>query len=427
MLMPSALLATGFMLLVIFWSLLIPFNGAPDEFTHLYLVEYLHRFGAIPRPGIDPAESFVGELSGWPITKDRFWYYGLPFLNSLGAAALTWLFADAMPAQMGFLAARSFNWMLAPVFAVAMVAIARLSGVRGALAWLLPAVFLLIPQVTFIFAYFNADAFALTATTVSLALFLWLLESPQRWKSFVFGLSVGLVLCSKIYYFPSFVFFLCLLALIWGLRLGFPVVRFLSWSTLGMSLIAAPVLIVTYRLFGEVTGLSGQGDFVSMHANSINKMCFFFCEGEIIDLVNLKWWLRTAFMSFFYGLGWMNIFLSDYVYLFFFAPIVIVIFAFSSLESAKELKIINWALRARFWLPAITFLFWSMSAAVVLLNLYGSQILAPQPQGRYLFVILPFALLLVAVLLGSREPPFRSAAGEREDHRSDPIARPTSA
>ena len=111
----------------------------------------------------------------------------------------------------------------------------------------------------------------------------------------------------------------------------------------------------------------------------------------------------------------------------FFAPIVIVIFAFSSLESVKELKTINWALRTRFWLPAITFLFWSMSAAVVLLNLYGSQSLAPQPQGRYLFVILPFALFLVAVLLGSREPPFRSAAGEREDHRSDRIAGPTSA
>ena len=26
---------------------------------------------------------------------------------------------------------------------------------------------------------------------------------------------------------------------------------------------------------------------------------------------------KDAFMSFFYGLGWMNIFLSDYVYLFF--------------------------------------------------------------------------------------------------------------
>ncbi|PZO79230.1 MAG: hypothetical protein DI629_09855, partial [Mesorhizobium amorphae] len=50
----EAIVVLAFSFAVVCYSLVTPFNGAPDEGTHFFLLEYLYAFGEFPRPMIDP-------------------------------------------------------------------------------------------------------------------------------------------------------------------------------------------------------------------------------------------------------------------------------------------------------------------------------------------------------------------------------------
>lgn len=393
------LVALLFTALVVAWSLMIPFNGAPDESTHFFLVDYLFAYGKVPSPGIDPAVPFISPLSGVAISKERFWYYGLPYLHSLGAAATAHLFSDFFPLHNGYLAVRAFNWLLAPVFAISLLAIAAMVGMRGAIYFLAAIAFLLVPQLAFLFSYFNADAFALTATTLALALMLWAFRRPHSLRPLLFGLGCGLVMSSKIYFYPSLVFFAIYVAYQYLVDRSFPIIRFCLMAIAAAAAIALPVLGTTYLEFGEFTGLKGQVAFTAMHISAKTMSCFIFCSDKLIDVANTTWWLFMAGRSFFYGLGWMNVWLSDDFYSFFFFPIVAAILVVSVLYSAYSLiryRIDGWE---AFRIPLMTLLFWGMTISVILLNIIGSQMLLPQPQGRYLYVAFPFAAFLVFSML----------------------------
>lgn len=411
----STLVVLLFTMLVVAWSLMIPVNGAPDESTHLFLVEYLYTYGKIPSPGIDPAVPFISPLSGATISKERFWYYGLPYLHTLGATATAHLFADYFPLYNGYLAVRAFNWLLAPVFAISLLTTAGMVGVRGALYYLAPIAFLLVPQLTFLFAYFNADAFALTATTLALALMLWAIRHPHSLRPLLFGLGCGLVMSSKIYFYPSLVFFSFYIVYQYIVDRKFPVIRFFLLAIAACAAVALPVLGTTYLEFGEFTGLKGQVAFTAMHLSAKTMSCFIFCSDKLIDVPNTSWWLFMAGRSFFYGLGWMNVWLSDDFYSFFFFPIVAAILAVSLLYSAYSLIRYRIDGLEAFRIPLMTLLFWSMTISVILLNIIGSQMLLPQPQGRYLYVAFPFAAFLVFSMLGrvhgQRVTSLRTACG----------------
>ena len=398
----SLLVAFSFFVLVVAWSLSTPFHGAPDESTHLFLVEYLYRYGSIPTPGVDPVEPFVGELSGRTISNKQFWYFGIPYLNSLGAAFTAWLLADWLPPQTGYLGARAFNWLLAPIFALSLIAIARLSGVRHCNAILLSILFLLVPQATFLFSYVNADAFALTVTSLSLAALLWTIENPSGMRPLLFGLCCGLIISSKIYYYPSLIFFLSIVFFRFAMDRSFAVGRFIALSMVGAALIAAPVLGATYSHFGEVTGIRGQVLFTELHKRDRIVPCYLMCESGLFDINNIAWWLKSASKSFFFGLGWMKLFLPKNVYYFFYYPLILLLFALSTILTYRY--IIDFQKNryiSSLLVPLITTLYWGMAISVILLNLIGSQNLLPQPQGRYLYVLFPFALFLTSTLIAN--------------------------
>jgi hypothetical protein len=286
---------------------------------------------------------------------------------------------------------------------------------RGALYFLAPIAFLLVPQLTFLFSYFNADAFALTATTLALALMLWAFRRPHSLRPLLFGLGCGLVLSSKIYFYPSLVFFAVYIAYQYLVDRSFPVVRFCLMAIAAATAIALPVLGATYLEFGEFTGLKGQVAFTAMHLSAKTISCFVLCSDRLIDVTNTTWWIFNAGRSFFYGLGWMNVFLSEGFYSYFFFPIVAAILAVSVLYSGSSLIRYRVDGLEALRIPLMTLLFWSMTIAVILLNILGSQMLLPQPQGRYLYVAFPFAAFLVFTMLGraheQRATSLRTARG----------------
>ncbi len=409
-----ALLSAAYVALVILWSLVIPFNGAPDEFTHFFLIEYLFLFRDMPVPGLDPAATFTGILSDYVYHPDAFWYYGLPYLNALLGLASASVLVDYLSAELAFLAPRAVNWGLAGVFFLSLLAIGRGLEVRPAALALLAIILAAVPQVTFVFAYFNADGFALATTTLSLAAFVWMLRTRSTRAAILLGAACGLVLCSKLYYFPAFVFYGTVLAFLGLLDRG-PVLRPVLWAVGTALLVAGPYLALVYWQFGEITGMSGQVDFTEWYRGNADQraVCFVLCEGRIIHWTNMEGWLGTTFRSYFYGLGWMTLFLEAHHYRVFFFPLVGLLFLVSLAVAGRDLvaRALPWP--ERLWRPLLVVLFWSMAVCVVLANAYGSQELVPQPQGRYLFVTIPFAFLMACALAGAPRVLLRTGPAAR--------------
>ena len=401
-------LAGAFFVLVPGWSLIVPFHGGPDESTHLFLVEYLYKFAAFPVPHVDPIQPFVGELSGREINNQQHWYYGLPYVYSLGGTLLAYLFGGFLPHGMGFLTARAFNWFLAPIFALSLVSIATRCGVGSAKAFVMASIILLIPQVAFIFSYFNSDALGLAASTAATASFLGVLATPTRRRCVMFGALCGLILCTKIYYYPALVFFAAMASLAMYLSPAFPAARVAVWSIAGAAFIAVPVLTITYLQFGDITSLEGAQKFAN--DSKAVKQCYLMCETGLIDIRNIRQWLQTAFYSFFAIVGWMDVLIPRGFYTFFFKPLSIAVVAWGAVMSTRDARRALRGDSAALRLPAIFFLLIGMLACVILFNLIGSQRLMPQAQGRYLFVVIPFTLLLTATLVGNR-PPINHLAG----------------
>lgn len=384
------------------YSIVIPWNGGPDEVTHFFLLEYLYKFGELPRPGIDPVEPFIGILSGHEFRSSDFWYWGIPFVNVLGAWATAHLFAPLLPNDLGFLGARAFNWFLAVPFALAVIAVARTFVPNRWLGLVAAGSVLLIPQVIFIFSTFNSDAFGVTVVAVTLLAFERVRHSPTLGRSFIFGLGCGLILTTKLYFFPSLVFFSC----IYGLQAARGRI---SWDSqkigatiAALVLAAAPMLILTYVQYGEVTGASGQFYFSELNRSKATAgygTCYLLCDGMLWNWANVSAWVRLVYASFFGVLGWMNIFLPSVFYQKVFPFIGLSLLILTTLRIAQTALTDRRRNTLLVEMSVRLALFWLMVLFTVLLSLISSQMTLPQPQGRYIFVVIPFLPLVIGALI----------------------------
>jgi hypothetical protein len=404
----DTLVAAAYVALVAAWSFLIPFNGAPDEVTHFFLLEYIYKFHALPVPGVDPVWPFVGLLSGAVFRSYDIWYQGLPFLHVLGAAVFAKGFSFAFPPREQFMAARSFNWALAGIFMFSLLRALRLVELPRGQARAIALLFAAIPQVTFVFAYFNHDAFGLTA--VALVLYAYLIVIKQdaynRTNVLFFGAACGFLVLAKPYHYPALAFFLCL----W-LFLKLSSRSSLVWSHYAQAVVAAlfvslPMLLVTYLHFGDVTGSSEMNRYLSIHPHII-KACYVFCGKAMIDWLSLRWWLGSTYISFFGNFGLMDIQLPGILYIAWFFPLVEAFFIVGVIYVGKRIYSPDVARESAFeWgFVVLTML---MLVGTASMSLAVSQIASPQAQGRYLFGVIPLLACctsLFAADCSSREHP----------------------
>ncbi|PZO75767.1 MAG: hypothetical protein DI629_16705 [Mesorhizobium amorphae] len=357
---------------------------------------------------IDPVTPFEGVLTHHEFQSSDFWYWGLPYTHVLGGWATASLFAPLLPDAFGFLGARAFNWLLSLPFGLALVLLARNFGVSRPWSLVAAAAVLFIPQVIFVFSSFNSDAFGLTIVALSALAFQSLERHPPPAKLLLFGIGCGLLLTVKLYFLPALIYFLCLYCV--GLLTGS-----YSFSRRGAVILAAgiviaafPILLGTYLRFGEILGASGQFQFAELHRASPSARygtCFLFCGGQLLHVDNLHWWLSTTFASFFAVLGWMNILIPAPFYEYVFPFAAISLFLLSVAWSARAL------IMRRGLIVAHPFFFWAMVAGTALMSLLSSQTTLPQPQGRYIFVVVPFIPLMIAALLSPDRLPAREQKG----------------
>lgn len=390
------LLAVVYLAVVALWSAGIAFNDAPDESTHFYLLEYLNAYHALPAP-TEPSQAFTGSISGHTWQPGDFWYHGLPFPHVLGAIislhSLSWLF----PSDLAYLAARSFNWILAGVFICALFRICRTAGMSNRMAALGAAIVCAIPQVTFVFSYFNSDAYGLVSVALLLSSLLGFLKRQSEKNAAFLGAALGLMFLAKLYLWPALVFVLLMLAVNQYLE------KSISWKRATILIFTAlvvstPMLLVTYTTYNEISGISGQIDFVAMHKSNPAAgygTCYLRCADQLINLQNFESWITLTLMSYFSTTGWMNIFIPAVYYLIaavLFTLLLIIatvktMFSFS--ENTRQVFFLKRLL------PLIMML--GLFPSIIVLSLLASQNSLPQPQGRYLFVTIPFIALLIAV------------------------------
>lgn len=380
--------------IVIAWSMTIAFHGAPDEATHFFLIEYLRIFESMPNVN---SPAFMGRFSNFAYAENFFWYYGLPFPHAIGGLLTGILGEYILPSPLWFLGVRLFNWVLSIFFVIGLIRLTRELGLSFFWAAIFGLFVALIPQVVFVFSYFNSDAFGLVVVVWLLNASLKYYARPGPRSAAFYGLMLGLLFLAKIYYWPAFVF--CFVMHVANAIYG----KSMKWSesaliVLVAVIVAGPMLAFVYVNFGEITGRSGQIDFSNLHKfhpGTGYGTCYVGCQEAIFLWSNIIPWLMLTAKSYFSVTGWMNIYIDKYYYVAAgILALIIVGLAFVVLVMGFYLKIKRDLIE--FELPV--FLIFGMFPSVVFVSMLASQATLPQPQGRYIFVTVPFLVYLLAIM-----------------------------
>nr|WP_279614037.1 glycosyltransferase family 39 protein [Pseudomonas sp. RGM 3321] len=394
-------MAITYFILLAVWSAGIAFNGAPDESTHFFLLEYLKSFHSLPAASA-PTQAFTGGISGYTWQPGEFWYHGLPFPHVIGALISSYSLSWIVPSDLGYLAARCFNWILGAVFICALFRIAHRAGMSKKAAALAALIISLIPQVAFVFSYFNSDAYGLMSVALLISALLGFLKAPNKLTAVWLGGAMGLMFLAKLYLLPALVFVVVMLATQHFFRDKILKQRVVPMLT-AAAIVSVPMLLVTYLKFGEISGISGQIDFVALHRNNPAAgfgTCYIGCSGHLLNMENVSPWLALTLTSYFSTTGWMNIFLPSTYYMGA-AVLFILLVTMATIQTARIYSRDNKPVfLLNFLLPLIMIL--GLFPSIILLSMLASQNSLPQPQGRYLFVTIPFLALLIAFATMSR-------------------------
>nr|WP_274384011.1 glycosyltransferase family 39 protein [Pseudomonas cannabina] len=381
---------------VAIWSFGIKFHGAPDESTHFFLLEYLNAFHSLP-DATQPSQPFTGAISGYTWQPGAFWYHGLPFPHVLGALisyhSLGWI----LPNELGYVAARCVNWIMGAIFIGALFRIGYRAGMSKRAAALGALIVALIPQVSFVFSYFNSDAYGLMSVALVLSALLGFLKRPDKLAALCLGGALGLMFMAKLYFLPALVFVaVTLVAQHYFAELNLK--KCIVPLIVAAAIVSGPMLLLTYMKFGEISGVSGQIEFSAMHKGSPSAgygTCFIGCPEHFFEMKAIRPWLSLSLVSYFSVTGWMSIYLPPTYY-----SIAAALFAALCIAAAVQ----TYRARAHvktsvfylnYLLPLI--MIFGLFPSIVVLSMLASQNALPQPQGRYLFVTIPFLSILIAL------------------------------
>lgn len=389
-------LVLGYVAYLCLWTLTISFNGAPDEYTHFFMVEYIVSNGAVPKIG-EPIGGLVGAVSGgvWP--AGVFWYYGLPFLHVLGGAATCEIFGGFLPDDLKFLSVRFFDILLGGLF-VALgfkVCLRVTKSIRYAL--IISLSISLLPQVAFVFSYFNSDALALVAVMCVVYAYVAYLDSDSKLNAAKLGGALGLVFLTKIYMWPAIIFVVLMLLGIHLCKRKITtvslVVMLLFWA-----LVALPMVVFCLMHFGEFTGISGQKNFINEFKNHPGVgfgTCYVLCKDTLFNTDHLSLWLLGSYQSYLGATGWMHVKNSTFFYAGFGGVLIALLFVLTYIVVNIVCKRENKILLLKYVLPIILFV--GMLFGIIGASLFASQTGLPQAQGRYLFVTIPFLIYMLGL------------------------------
>jgi hypothetical protein len=377
--------------LILALALLTKFNAHPDEYLHFETARYFinHWWPAALND---------------PVIAPTFSHYGFSYLQDLDASYF--LIGKFMALFQGWLArpeiaARLFNVLL---FVLLAAWVARRLGTS-----LAPFVLLISPQIWYIFSYVNGDAWALFVAmliAVQLADQKSALQSyleSKRWSgSFQSALSFALLLALMImakrnyYLFLLFVAFVAAWMTLIQSRLAEKIRLAQRWSLILLLATAfyLPVRIAHEALNGfDIRRLQSEQaeKYAAPHfkpseiaAGTGARQLVLRKQGvPFAKLFTKGSWLMESFKSFCGVYRWMSLKGSDYYYL-------LMWLLYATLIVLLLMRLVRLSWRDALFTAGVL----ATACLVVLGSAYSSWTADYQPQGRYLFPILPmFAVL----------------------------------
>lgn len=393
------------------WSERIPFDGAPDEADHYAIQKFVAEHGRLPRYG---EGEFSAHMMGTnhsrlpPDTSPERLQFQL-HRHGRYELRLPMIFSPQMPYWLAGMSMRLLGGpsvTKARSFSALWIALAALCTYgAGLLLWRNPfpasvaaLCFGLWPQVSFIGAYANDDAFAVFAVALLLLAFAWVRLDCLAWKRVLFmGFAVGVVASAKYYVYAIFPLLLVWWGDLWR-RQGRVVVPRLAAGFGCAAVVAAPWFIRNAVLYdGDFLGREAAARYEAQYVATLpapvlartvapgaGRLGTDLLSDQRLDAAELakRDFLRTSLESFWGRFGWMNSRLDPSAY----------IWALYVLAGALSLSLLALpflpgigprftAVPHLFALPYLGLLF--------VISLYNSLYVCYQPQGRYFLSVVP--------------------------------------
>jgi hypothetical protein len=371
------------------WSLVTPYNGAPDEHMRYKLLRYITDYGKLP-------------VGGDPIVRDGFWgfsYAYFPYTTQIIGGFLIrilkqitfdpnyLLYIARLPSILSGVGTTIFTYKIGR----------KLFRLKWTIA--LTIFVSLWPENAMISSYINNDAFALF--TISVMIYAWICGLKTNWnlKSCI-GLGIGAGMC-LISYYNAFIF-LVLSAFIWLGTVLFKkenrknYKKFIAYLGIMLS-----IAILIGGWFYIRNAVLYDGDFFGLSANRSEAESFaieelkpsnrstFKNDGKsMLSVLRETDWLRISFDSFIAILGSMDIKPR---------PIVFGIIK-NILNIGLLITLINAIISITKKRVDIFLIVCAISIpSGIALSLYNSWASDYQPQGRYfLTVLIPLAILVIS-------------------------------
>lgn len=377
------------------WLLAIPFDQAPDEFAHVhYNVRVLLAERRLPVMGVDDTSAYLTPRSN-PTGRlvARYSYANTP-VPYIGHALTAWV-GTRLAGTDPVTGARVFSWLCVLAFVAAVHAAARAAGAPPAASIAGAALVGLVPQVLFLGAYVNQEAFSLAASGV----LLWALAVDARRRTpasmACVGLAAGWLPLGRLSFWVLIPYVAA-----WAAWRMWRAPTLAASAKLGLAAglsalaVCAVPLARNFWLYGDVTGLD---DALRMMREAqgvvIEPRVTVQALSQLVARGFLSMTARSAVMTF----DHMNL-LVPIPYLYRVVDAVLLaaaVLVFAVLVRARDrCAIYGAALLA------------SLATAALALHAYNAVVFDYQPQGRYLFVVLA-PLGVYAAWVGGRHAAVR--------------------
>ena len=203
----AAVFAVSALIICCAWTIIQPFNSAPDEYMHYQIAQFIYQKGTLPFGG-DP--EIINPIWGTS--------YGFtPILAYIIGAAFMKITSIFTINETALLMSARLVSILCNTGTVIMCFKIADKLLKGVYRWIFVVFVALLPQFIYIGSYVNSDALAIFST--SLIIYSWIYGLTSKWsrKSCVL-LAFGISLCALSYY-NAYGFILCSMILYFADRL----------------------------------------------------------------------------------------------------------------------------------------------------------------------------------------------------------------
>jgi len=362
---------------VAYWSWVLPYNMGPDECLHFKTAQFFQTHQGFPIADKEPI-TFLRE----PECKGTT-YISTPFVNYIVAAFFI-KGGNLLGIERDYLAARMSSVFFGAIFVLFLYKFLEEFFKRNNfLIFTTLASTILIPQVTYIFAYLNHEAYSLACSSFLLfASYRFYRLSAKELKQIRYFLLLGLAISLQL--FAKSNFYLLLLIPLVILALRFWETKRILWKNIitliGLAFVLSGWFFVrNYSLYKDFLGVK---TYQQITRSNLGGRTYVQAGWNLYDILFKSHWLEETASSFYGRFGYMTILIDPVMqWIFRFFVFLGVIGLVKKVSTIKKSSFSNQNI-------PIYLIFVALIPVNIAISLWNTLYFDFQNQGRYLFPIL---------------------------------------